>query len=455
MEANIPLDRWFFVHGMWALNGSDADVCTITDEMQRLQRLGCLGDFSFPAGRPHCDPRYTEPVFVRPVEGLKAYDMPEADAVPAYGNPAAAAAGKFFIWSSAIKATASSIDYYSPEVRRRCEDVGGWAEEIIDKSVLKDGTLFVKTHAHSMYSEYFEAARRPIPPHLYPGVQNLLCALFDGAADAGIMVEFATASEVYRRFTEAAEAATVDRPDAPEATTSPVLAALPEAPADIEGAVNRAALAVMERRLASLGSTGAGTYPYYDALIKQGRLLQQYELRVAGYLFKHLPPGQPIVEVGCGLGILVLSLAAAGRQAVGIEGDRRRLDSFVAIREALAETLPHAKANSRAVAGLFPGDPPLDLPREAVLVFTNTVCGIDLDTQRAIVRAAAEFASVLFDAQRFFIKRTTPAEIAELLELFGAAGFADPVKVIDLGESGEYYYAAGRAGSAAAIGGER
>src|SRR5665213_3350373 len=53
--SGIDFKRWFFVHGMWALNGSDRDVCTINREIGLLQEKGCLGDFTFPAGRPHTD----------------------------------------------------------------------------------------------------------------------------------------------------------------------------------------------------------------------------------------------------------------------------------------------------------------------------------------------------------------------------------------------------------------
>jgi hypothetical protein len=452
LEANIALDRWFFVHGNWALNGSDKEVCTITDEIARLQRLGCVGDFTFPAGRPHCDPRYDEPVFVRPVEGFKSYDLPEAEASPAYGNGAAAEGGKFFLWSSPIKATGASLDYYSRQVRQRCEDIGNWAEEIIAQSVLKDGTLFVKTHAHSMYVDYFEAARRPIPPHLHPGVQSLFGVLFDGAADAGIAVEFATVSDVYRRYTEPAAANASAEPAAATLLAPswrPLAAADAGAPpANLRESaeeINRVALAVMRERVAELGESGAGTYAYYGARIHRGRLLEQYEVDVAEYLAAELAPGQPVVDIRCGLGILVLVLTASGHRVYGVEGDRRRVASFGAIRDAVGERLPSAKANSSVLTGFFADDLETAPPHEAVLVFTNTVCGIDLDKQRAIIAAAADFAWVLFDGQNFFTKRSTPEDIQGLLRDFTEAGFEIAGKVLDFGDMGEYYRAIRRA----------
>ena len=54
-ETGLAFPRWFFVHGHWALNASDTKDCNITREIEILQRNGCLGDFTFPAGRPHVD----------------------------------------------------------------------------------------------------------------------------------------------------------------------------------------------------------------------------------------------------------------------------------------------------------------------------------------------------------------------------------------------------------------
>lgn len=201
-ETGRALDRWFFVHGHWALNGSDAETCCIFREIEILMQLGCKGDFTFPAGRDHVNPRHHVPFFCKPISAPRGYDLPEAEAEFAYGN--GAAASKFFIWSSEVDRRASSIDYYAAWVRQRLEDPLGFAREIVNHSFAVDGRLYVKTHAHSLYPDYFVGTRRPIFPHEYPGLQNLFCLLFDSAAAAGVEVEFATASEVYDQFVSAA-----------------------------------------------------------------------------------------------------------------------------------------------------------------------------------------------------------------------------------------------------------
>ena len=199
-EAEIPLARWMFVHGTWALNASDPDVCSITNEIELLQKYGCLGDFTFPAGRRHCDPDYTEPVFVRPFTAPKGYNLKEAQAEAAFGNAGAAMAEKFFIWASVIKAGGSSIDHYWDWVRKRSEDVAGWALDIVENSVVRGDTLFFKTHSHSMYMDYFDGDTPPIHPHAYPGVRNLFGVILQAANEANVAVDYLTASEVYERF---------------------------------------------------------------------------------------------------------------------------------------------------------------------------------------------------------------------------------------------------------------
>src|SRR5262249_19332516 len=120
----------------------------------------------------------------------------------AYGNKAAAA-NKFFIWASQIKHNRSSIDYYADWVRRNLEQPDEWARDIVKQSFVADGTLFFKTHSHSMFPYYREFKRRPIYPHAHPGIQTLFSIIFHAADAAGAEIEFLTASEVYDRFLEA------------------------------------------------------------------------------------------------------------------------------------------------------------------------------------------------------------------------------------------------------------
>src|SRR5262245_5810725 len=180
-ETDVEFDSWYFVHGHWALSAADDDSCTITNELELLMRAGCRGDFTFPAGRTHVNPRLEVPYFCRAIQAERAYDLQEADPEFAYGNKGAARS-KFFVWASQMKHNRASIDYFSSWVRQNLEQPEEWARDIINQSFAVDSTLFFKTHCHSMFPYYREAKRVPVFPHAHPGIQTLFSMVFDAAA---------------------------------------------------------------------------------------------------------------------------------------------------------------------------------------------------------------------------------------------------------------------------------
>lgn len=200
-DCGIDLPEWFFVHGMWALNASDLDVCTITDEIERMMKLGCKGDFTFPAGRSHCDPStYREPSLVKPVTAVKGYDSPAAKAQPAWAAGTGAAADRFFIWADPVHTTDESIDYYSSGFEAKAQDVPAWAARLLEASFVVGGTLYFKTHAHSMFHSYFENVAVPLHPHEHPAVHALMDLIGEAASAAGSSLDFVTVAELYDEF---------------------------------------------------------------------------------------------------------------------------------------------------------------------------------------------------------------------------------------------------------------
>lgn len=195
-ETDRPSTRWFFVHGHWALNASDPTSCTVVNEIEVLLRLGCQGDFTFPAGRAHTNPRIRVPYLCSPYGQPKGYDSPEAHPEIACGN-SAAASGKFFIWNSDASSLQCSLDYMSDSVRRHLVNTEKAARELIETGYLADDRLYIKTHAHSFHPYYFEHVRSPVFPHQYPDTQVMLSVVFDAAALAGCRVVFSTVPEVY------------------------------------------------------------------------------------------------------------------------------------------------------------------------------------------------------------------------------------------------------------------
>jgi hypothetical protein len=207
-ETGRAAERWFFVHGQWALNASDHRSCTITNEIEILARNGCAGDFTFPADYAHVDPRLKVPYFCRPLDEAKGYDRPEAEPEIACGNRLAARS-KFFIWASPATARQCSLDYMFEPVRRHLENVEKAALQLVETAYIGDRRLYIKTHAHSMNAAYFQAGV-PLFPHLYPAIRNILGSIFEAADRAGITVELPTVPEVYDTLVSAPEQPDVD-----------------------------------------------------------------------------------------------------------------------------------------------------------------------------------------------------------------------------------------------------
>jgi len=159
-ELGRPFDSWAFVHGNWALNASDHTICKIENEIEILAKHGCWGDFTFPAGRGHCDPVILEePYICKPVKGIKSYDYSEANC-------------KLF---------------KHPELM---------VEKWLSESYQQDGVLYLKTHAHSMKWEYeMHEEGHPIP-HLHSDVVCIFNLLERVCEHAAVSVDIVTVDEV-------------------------------------------------------------------------------------------------------------------------------------------------------------------------------------------------------------------------------------------------------------------
>ncbi len=426
-ETGLPLSHWLFVHGQWALNASDPSVCHITDEIEILLRNGGLGDFTFPAGRPGVNPFLEVPHFVRPVDAPAGYRLAQAEPELAFGN-AAAARSKFFIWASRIGHRGSSLDYYSDHVVQDLADPEGFARRILEQSVVADGALYFKTHAHSMHPNYVRADGAVVYPHQHPGIRRLMRVLFDAASRAGASIDFVTASEVYEEFTQprpapaSGFALTAPAGLATYAAAPPVLTGEGEAPAFMDQ-VNTAGTILV---LASL-TTDRAAIGYYESRARQREILPPYEKRVAQALLQQ-PRFDAIYEVGAGLAALTLCLALNGAKAIGIEKDAARARIARTLLERLAAAHPDLPTHCeiRHVAA------PVALRhvdgRNSALVFTNiagTMPSADLDE---LIALAAGFRTIIVDASRFFEPRDKAAQVS-LLDRFVHAGWGQPAPI--------------------------
>jgi SAM-dependent methyltransferase len=207
-DGGVELDRWFFIHGHWALNGSDPHECNVVREIEILKRNGCLGDFTQPAGRIHVDSRIAAPYLVEPVAAAKGYDTPASNPIEAAGARGLTA-DRFFIWASASTHRTCSIDTYSSFVQQRLKTPEATALDHAKMSVVVDGVLYLKTHCHSLQPVYFAPDGLPMP-HLDPAVQMELSTLFKAADRVGIDIKFLGVSEVYDAVLDASPSAPRD-----------------------------------------------------------------------------------------------------------------------------------------------------------------------------------------------------------------------------------------------------
>lgn len=181
-------DGWAHVHGQWALQASDRSVCQITDELRVLMEHGCYGDFTFPAGRKHCNPAEAGPYTVRPIDAEKGYAQRAADPRRVDVGAGAIAPGRFLVWSSDVGYEHSSLDAVSDPTR----GITGVVERWVARSPVLGGALFLKTHAHSLAERYWPEAARSRSPFFTKPVADAFAALERACEDARVPLDYET-----------------------------------------------------------------------------------------------------------------------------------------------------------------------------------------------------------------------------------------------------------------------
>lgn len=445
-ETGRPFDRWGFVHGNWALAASDPMICTVESELAIIMRHGGFGDFSFPAGRPHCDPKLEAPFTCRPIEGKRGYDDPASDPRPLAAGSGVMSSERFFIWNSPIKAQYSSIDYYSESNRELFKDPARIIEQWLTNSVAFGGDLYLKTHAHSMKWEYEIHKPGSLIPHLYPDVITLFEDLLKVCDLAGVEFRPVTVNEVVsalealdqdkpaksppkkagptrrtgkvRGAPAVAKAAAAVDPDDSDGKRPANDPSTPSEAADKTGALDSFLMAALRKWVQADPARAEGAGSFYLDILKSKQLLQDYERSVLDYVVAEMPPEQTtILEVGIGYGVLSLFLAEAGYQVIGCEGSRSRLDGFEFLASILEERAPGVATRASGRQGWFPDSfdaATLDPTRRNVLIATNVVATATAERQDAILEAMRSFDDIIVDTTRFGVTRYD-AEAAEEL----------------------------------------
>jgi len=416
---------------MWALNASDTRICGIENEIELLMAHGCWGDFTFPAGRQHCDPTIHEaPYTCKPISAVKAYDDPRCSPLPLRRGGSALAPDRFLIWNSRAKHSVCSLDCYTPEDAARLDDTAHIVSTWLNDCPIIDDTLYIKTHAHSMDARYYAEG------HEMPLASSRVCGLFDllrrSCDGAGVELHVKTVNEVLdglRRSDTAAAAPSAGKQAAIMTSTSGAT----EPPIDFDAA-NQIAVAAVKAWTVQQPRYATSLGDYYNVRLSQNNLLIEAERRVVDYCRHQFDPTYRFYELGCGYGELSLMLAIAGCSATAFESEEGRYKGAIALQEALARE-GYDTNRASIVHGRFPDAlqlAQLQSPLSAVLVATNVTSKYIVQNFDYVCRALRLFDHLVLDLARFGDVRDKASQ-GSLQHTLNDLGFTEVAAVFTAG----------------------
>lgn len=347
-ETGAPFDRWGFVHGNWALAGSDPRICQIENELSMIMRHGGFGDFTFPAGRSICDPRMEVPFTCLPLDVQRAYDLPEAQPTPVGRGSRTMQPDRFFIWNSRIKADHVSLDYYYAPNRDRFKQTEFMVENWLSNSVVIENRLFIKTHAHSMYSYYKLSEPDALIPHCYPDTVAIFERLARACDRADVELKFVTVNEVMDLLHS------IDGTAVPMELTAPAPKQPAARPADLPPPPQHTIAAPTPSHFGiSLGSAVAASA--CGEMLREGNLpLSDAEQEVVRYVAQNFKPADTVVVQGSAGGhSLALALAAAGFDTLAFELEPLALEALRRGADIRARFAPGLAERLKLIAGSY------------------------------------------------------------------------------------------------------
>ena len=429
-------ERWAFVHGLWALNGSDRTVCQIDNEIEILMSHGCWGDFSFPAGRSHCDPRILEqPYTCKPFMAPKGYDDPRCEPIAVDAGAGSLRADRFLIWNSKAKHDVCSIDYRPDQPFELEKRAGHIVSSWLCNCPVIDQVLYIKTHAHSMVAAYHEEGNRiPLATSGSETIFDLLRRACDGA---GIELKLATVNEVIdtlreidKRPVREMTASSTIAPTQLEAIVSMVNADGELATAANLGLLNQLAVSTLRAWLEAKPEYQRSAGAYYVSRLAYASFFVESEMTVAEYSRTRFGRDTRFYELGSGYGELSLLLTLAGFRATGFESDGGRYEGAVTLKKALGQRGIDLR-ELHLVLGVFPDaleTVALDTNGETALVATNVTSSLMMQRIEDIYRSLTHFNHLVIDLAHFGETRNQQSRDALVLKL-RELGFAEVDRV--------------------------
>lgn len=350
-ETGASFDRWGFVHGNWALAGSDPQICQIENELSMIMRHGGFGDFTFPAGRSICDPRMEVPFTCLPLDVQRAYDLPEAQPTPVGRNSRIMQPDRFFIWNSRIKANYASLDYYSVSNRDRFKQTEFMVENWLSNSVVIENCLFIKTHAHSMYKDYNLSEPDSLIPHCYPDTVAIFERLARACDRADVELKLVTVNEVMELLHS------IDGTAVPTALMAPAPSQPLARPANLLPPLQDTLAAPAATYFGiSLGSALAVSE--CDEMLREGNLpLSDAEQEIVRYVVQNFKPvDTALVQGSAGGHSVSLALTIAGFDTLAFEPEPPALEALRRAADTLARFAPGLTERLKLIAGGYLDD---------------------------------------------------------------------------------------------------
>lgn len=435
-RADLHLPQYAaFVHGCWSLNASDPAICDIVDEIAVLHRHGVIADFSFPPGRRHCAPTIPAPHTVVPFSAPKGYAADGAKPRTALLRiPSAsqlAAEGRFLIWNSPTPFSRVSLDAVAHGDTAPADAVVSWLEE----SPVIGGTLYIKTHAHSLWDVYWRSIADTWTPVANPRVARAMDGLTAACAREEIPVCFADVTSILeskpmqtdsksssaggpRRACVRGNDVGPGGPDSSDPDLDAFDAGLLEA--------HRSWFAENPGRLAIDG--------YYKYKMDSGSILDANDRGIVRWLARQGPRPQRVLEVGAGHAQLALALAALGFPAVAVDIDPERARGARYIQAWMARMHPRVACNLEVLCSTFPDG--YSGPDYDMLVATNVINEHwrTWEVPEADkLRLALNGRDAVIDVERWWIHRPGAEEQAALVDGIRLLGYeASQVPVPEL-----------------------
>lgn len=411
-ETGKKLENWGFVHGVWALNASDPQICNNLNEIEILMRNGCIADFTMPAGRPWVNPSTKVPFTIVPSLAPKCYEFPESDPTPVGEIPEVTDQRRFLIWNQEINYEHSSLDYRAKEVAEAISNCYEFLHHWLSKGFVIGNKMFIKTHAHSMHGEY--DTNESGYPHEHPDIVKIFERLQEVCDDAGASLQYSTVNQVMD------ELYSIDKN---------LYGFLHEGGVEtihvdsrrfsgVEGGMGRGYGRDKYQKLESIllnKVTGLNDWQclggYYVARFENHEVyFSRVDLVILQYSLMQFADidRTSILEFGPGIGSGLLLLSLSGFDCVGVEADRDRYSHSIMMKELASDIAMEEGFDSGPLKyhyGQYPDVYPELAQDTKVLMSTNVVSGHTAPNQEKIFDDFANFDHLIIDTGSFGVVR--------------------------------------------------